>query len=47
MRVVANGSGAEAMFTLLRMPGMTHELSVADAAAVKHDLEFLKTMLER
>ena len=47
MRIVANGTGAEVMFTLLRTPGMTRELFGADAAAVERDLKFLKTMLER
>jgi hypothetical protein len=47
MRVVANDSGAEVMFTILRTPSMTHELFVADAAAVERDLKFLKAMLER
>jgi hypothetical protein len=47
MRVVANGTGAEVMFTVLRTPGMTEELFVADAAAVARDLKALKALLER
>jgi predicted enzyme related to lactoylglutathione lyase len=47
MRVVANGSGAEVMFTLLKAPGTTQELFAADAAAVERDLNSLKTLLER
>lgn len=47
MRVVPNGAGAEIMFTLLKMPGMTDEDFAADAAAVKRDLNALKALLER
>ena len=47
MRVVPNGTGAEAMFTLLKAPGMTEEVFAADAAAVERDLKALKTLLER
>jgi ABC-type branched-subunit amino acid transport system ATPase component len=47
MRVVPNGSGAEVMFTLLKMPGMTEETFAADAAAVERDLNTLKGLLER
>ena len=47
MRVVANGTGAEAMFTLLRTPGMTEDAFAADAAAVERDLKALKALLER
>ena len=47
MRVVANGTGAEVMFTLLRTPGMTEEAFAADAAAVERDLKALKALLER
>jgi hypothetical protein len=46
MRVVANGTGAEVTFTLLRMPGMTAEIFEADAAAVARDLNALKALLE-
>ena len=47
MRVVANGTGAEVMFTLLRTPDMTEDAFEADAAAVARDLNALKTLLER
>lgn len=47
MRVVPNGTGAEAMFTLLMTPGMTEEVFAADAAAVQRDLNTLKALLER
>lgn len=47
MRVVANGTGAEIMFTVLRTPRMTEEVFAADAAAVKRDLNALKALLER
>ena len=46
MRVIANDTGAEAMFTLLRTPGMTEEAFAADAAAVERDLKALKALLE-
>jgi hypothetical protein len=46
MRVVANGTGAEVLFTVLRTPGMTDEMFGADAAAVQRDLETLKRLLE-
>ncbi|MCT7378278.1 SRPBCC family protein [Chelativorans salis] len=47
MRVIPNGTGAEIMFTLLKMPGMTDEIFAADAAAVERDLNALKALLER
>lgn len=47
MRVIANGTGAEVMFTLLRAPEMTEDAFEADAAAVARDLNALKTLLER
>jgi hypothetical protein len=47
MRAVANGTGAEVMFTLLRTPGMTEQVFIADAAAVERDLKALKARLER
>jgi hypothetical protein len=47
MRVVANGTGAEVMFTVLRMPGMTEQEFAADAAAVERDLHTLKALLQR
>ena len=47
VRVIANGTGAEIMFTVLRMPGTTAEAFAADAAAVERDLNVLKALLER
>jgi hypothetical protein len=37
MRVIANGTGAEVIFMLLRMPSMTEELFATDAAAVESE----------
>lgn len=47
MRVVPNGTGAEIMFTVLKMPQMTDAQFAADAAAVERDLNTLKALLER
>ena len=47
MRVVANGTGAEIMFTVLQTPGMMEAAFAADAAAVQRDLNGLKTLLQR
>ena len=47
VRVVPNGTGAEVMFTLLRMPDMTDNVFAADGAAVERDLKTLKSLLER
>lgn len=47
MRVVANATGAEVMFTVLRTPGMTEQTFAADTAAVERDLRALKALLER
>jgi hypothetical protein len=47
MRVVANGTGAEIMLTVLQIPGMTEERFAADVAAVQRDLTALKSLLER
>jgi hypothetical protein len=46
MRVVANGTGAEIMFTVLKLPDMTDQGFSADAAAVERDLNSLKALLE-
>ena len=46
VRVIANGAGAEVMFTLLRTPDMTDEIFNADAAAVERDLHALKALFE-
>jgi len=47
MRVVANGSGSEVLFTLFRLPGVGDEDYAADAALVRQDLDTLKGLLER
>jgi hypothetical protein len=47
MRVIANGTGAEVIFTVLQMHGMSDEAFVADVAAVERDLHSLKALLER
>lgn len=47
MRVIANGTGAEIMFTVLQAPAMTEAAFAADAAAVERDLNALKALLER
>ena len=46
LRVLADGDGAEVVFTLRRRPGMTDEEWAADVAAVSADLESLKRALE-
>lgn len=46
MRVIANGSGCEIIFTLCRLPGMSDEKFAADAAWVMRDLTSLKNLLE-
>ncbi|MDO9418669.1 SRPBCC family protein [Pararhizobium sp.] len=46
LRVVANGDGAEVMFTLFRQPGMSDEQYAGDAAHVEKDLKTLKGLLE-
>lgn len=47
MRVIANGSGSEVIFTLFRLPGMSDEKFAADAEMVRKDLQNLKAELER
>jgi hypothetical protein len=47
LRVVANGDGAEVMFTLLRRSDMDDQAFEADAAHVLKDLNALKVLLER
>lgn len=47
MRIVANGSGAEAMLTLFRLPGMNEETFARDADWVRRDLTALKRLMER
>jgi hypothetical protein len=46
MRVVANGAGAEVVFTLFRRPEVSDEELAADVAAVERDLSALKRLLE-
>ena len=47
MRVVANGDGAEVMFTLLRQPDMDDATFEADAAHVARDLDTLTKLMEK
>ncbi|ADB35285.1 conserved hypothetical protein [Kribbella flavida DSM 17836] len=47
MRVIADGTGCEVVFSLRRRPGMTDAEFEADATAVQADLETLKTLLEK
>ena len=46
MRVIADGSGCEVVFTLRRRPGMSDAEFGEDAAAVAADLGRLKQVLE-
>lgn len=46
MRVIANGTGSEVLFTLFRIESMSDEAFERDAATVKRDLERLKQLLE-
>ncbi len=46
LRIVPNGDGAEAMFTLLQMPGTDAAGFEADARHVQEDLKRLKDLLE-
>lgn len=46
MRVVANGSGSEVIFTLFRTPGMSDEILARDIEWVTTDLGRLKTLVE-
>lgn len=46
LRVVANGEGAEVVFTLFQQPSMTARDVDMDAAAVANDLGTLKRLLE-
>ncbi|WP_433790249.1 SRPBCC family protein [Actinoplanes sp. CA-252034] len=46
MRVIPDGDGAEIMFTLRRLPGMTDEDFDRDADLVQADLTRLKAVLE-
>ena len=46
MRVLPDGDGCEAVFTLRRLPGVSDEEFERDAAAVAADLTRLKTIIE-
>ncbi len=46
LRIVPNADGAEVMFTLYRLPGVSDEAFEADAAHIARDLEALKVILE-
>jgi hypothetical protein len=46
MRVVADGAGAEVVFTVRQRPGMSDEEFEGDCAAVHADLTTLKRLLE-
>ncbi|WP_119459573.1 SRPBCC family protein [Rhodospirillaceae bacterium SYSU D60014] len=46
LRVIANGTGSEVIFTLFRVPGMSGERFAADAEWVARDLAALKALLE-
>jgi hypothetical protein len=46
VRIVANGSGSEVIFTLFRLPGMTDEEFATDAGMVAQDLGTLKKLME-
>lgn len=47
MRVLANASGSEVLFTLFRLPGMSDGQFAEDAKLVEQDLATLKALLER
>ena len=46
LRVVESGNGCELVLTLFRLPGMSEEKFVADAAWVMRDLQAAKRILE-
>lgn len=46
MRVVANGDGAEVIFTLFQRDGMSDDEMAADAGMIARDLAALKALLE-
>lgn len=47
LRVIANNTGSEVLFTVFKLPGMTDEQFREDAASVQKDLEALKKLLEQ
>jgi hypothetical protein len=47
MRLIANGSGCELLFTLYREPNLSDAQFASDAGFVERDLNRLKTLLEK
>jgi len=47
VRVLPNATGSEVVFTLFQLPGVTDAKFADDARLVAHDLQTLKTVLER
>jgi hypothetical protein len=47
MRVLANGTGSEVLFTVFRLPDMTDEKYAEDMKLVEQDLQILKDLLEK
>jgi hypothetical protein len=47
MRVVANGSGSEVLFTLFRRPEMSDDQHAQDVKWVEQDLSTLKRVMEK
>lgn len=47
MRLIANGSGCELLFTLFREPNMSDAQFASDAGFVQRDLNGLKRLLEQ
>lgn len=47
MRVVANGSGSEVIFTVFQLPNTSEEKFAEDVRLVERDLKTLKDVLER
>ena len=47
MRLIANGSGCELLFTLFREPNMSDAQFASDAGFVQRDLNELKRLLEK
>ncbi len=45
LRIVANGEGAEVLFTLFRQPGMSDEIFATDADWIARDLAALKAVV--
>jgi hypothetical protein len=46
MRVIANGTGSEVIFTLFRLPEMSEEKFAEDVEWATRDLNALKILLE-